>query len=211
MAEFQQPPTWSPGDLVTSEKLNIYSNNDLYFYEQLQSVGAGVFKKVVDIALTTNVNPIVVNLTTTIGKLKANKLYYCFLYGRWHEAGAGKIRICFNNYDSVDYYRKTYIRYAWGELLANTECECDICNYQEQSSFFIPFRIFTQYDYRYHTFVYVDFHVMGFYEQPEYGPMIYSTIIWFTQSEEIHTIKLWSDGPTFAPGTKFTIWETELI
>jgi len=211
MAEFQQPPQWNPGDLVTSEKLNIYSNNDLYFKERLDSLGAGVFKKVVDITLDTNTNPIVVDLTTTIGKLKVGKLYHCFLYGKWYEAGAGSIRIFFNNYDSIDYYSKTYIRYAWGNLEVRSEKDSDICNYQEQKSFFIPFRIFTQYDVRYHTFVYVDFHTMGFYYQPEYGPMIYSAIIWFSQSEEIHTIKLWSDGPTFGRGTKFTIWETELI
>ena len=211
MVEFKQPPTWRPGDLVTSEKLNIYSNNDLYFYELIQAGGEGIFKKVVDITLDTNTNPIVVDLSTTIGKLNAGKLYYCFLYGKFAGDGAGAIRIFFNNYDTTDYYSKTYIRYAWNDFTVRTEKDCDICNYQAQRSFFIPFKIFTQYDTRYNTFVYVDFHVMGFYFQPEYGPMIYSTIVWFSQSEEIHTIKLWSSGPSFGAGTKFTIWESAFI
>jgi len=63
MAEFKEPHRWEKGDLISSERLNIYTDNDIFFHEnavlrpaQTNDIADSAIttSKIADTAVTTN-------------------------------------------------------------------------------------------------------------------------------------------------------------
>jgi hypothetical protein len=203
MAEFQQPPVWKPGDLVTSANLNIYSNNDLYFYEQLQSIGAGVFKKIKEVVLSEASN--IIDITDI--HLKENKLYYCFLIGHILTYTENDVKIYFNGDYDYTLYHTSYFLFKDYTLTANYEVGSFLSKAQACDHIFIPFKIIIIRSYGLWPHVIVEKHHTGVY----YYPWTYEAFIWYGRSTEIFSMRIEISPDMFLANTKLTIWESAFI
>jgi hypothetical protein len=205
MAEFQQPPVWKPGDLVTSAGLNIYSNNDLYFKERLDSLGVGIFTKVKEVVLAEGSD--VIDVTDI--HLKKNKIYYCFLIGGIAPTTENSVRIYFNGDYDYTLYHTSYFLFKDYNLGVNYEVGPYLSKAQASNPIFIPFKIIIvdACGLGLWPYVIVEKHKTGVY----YFPWSYEALIWYGRSTEIFSMRIEVSPDIFLPNTKLTIWESAFI
>jgi len=203
MAEFREPPRWKPGDLVTSANLNIYSDNDLYFKEKLDTLGVGVFSKVKEVALTEGSD--VIDVTDI--HLKENKIYYCFLIGGLGLTGESSIRIYFNGDYDYGFYHTSYFLFKDYTFTANYEVGPFLSKGQYSEILFIPFKIVIDRALGLWPYVIIERHHTG----PYYYPWFYEGLIWYARSTEIFSMRIEVSAGYFLPNTKLTIWESAFI
>jgi hypothetical protein len=203
MAEFQQPPTWKPGDLVTSANLNIYSNNDLYFYEQLKNVGAGVFRKVKEVVLTESAD--VIDVTDI--HLRANKIYYCFLVGGIAYTTENTIRIYFNGDYDISLYRTSYFYLRYNDFIIRTDPGGILSMGQFCPFLFIPFKIVIPEANGFWPHVIIEKH----HTTDPFVPNSFEGLIMYDRHGEIFSMRIEVSAGYFLPNTKLTIWESAFI